>query len=551
MSVVSLAVRDGNPVTEDTVGIYAKKISTGMELKRDQDVKDLTAILAAFHDSVQSVLEMEDYVPPALKPDLERFPRENVTFPSKRSQGNPLNAWACKFVLREKGRTPQNGLLEGKTVVLKDNVCVAGVPCGLGTDAISPPWVPHVDATIVKRIIEAGGIIVGKATTESMCQSASSFTSATGPVDNPYAPGRTSGGSSSGCAALVADGSCDMAIGADQGGSIRMPCAFCGLVGIKPTFGLVPYTGISSNEWQHDFAGPMCKNVYDTALLLEAIAGADGLDDRAGPGCPLPEQVPRYSELISIRDARPKPPLEGKKIGVLKEAFSMPALDPRMAEKVKGAAELFKDLGATVEEVSIPLHTVAPTLWMIANRYAGGVTRLGQNSGHGEYYHNDLHDLIFPLTQEKWEKFSPFTINSQINALYGWENLSGGYGKAMNKVMEVRHAYDAALETYDCLVLPTVAFVANAHPSPDATVLQKIQKSVGQGLNCSPFNTTGHPALSLPIGTLSPAREDWVTEQDAGLKLPAAMQLVGKWWDETGLLQLANAWESAFDWRIR
>ena len=139
MSVVSLATRDGNPVTEETVRIYAKKISTGMELKRDQDVKDLTAILAAFHDSVQSVLEMEDYVPPALKPDLERFPRENITFPSKRSQvrevgvlssltlrfiaqGNPLNAWACKFVLREKGRTPQNGLLEGKTVVLKDNL---------------------------------------------------------------------------------------------------------------------------------------------------------------------------------------------------------------------------------------------------------------------------------------------------------------------------------------------------------------------------------------------------------------------------------------------
>jgi len=261
-----------------------------------------------------------------------------------------------------------------------------------------------------------------------MCQSASSFTSVTGPVDNPYAPGRTSGGSSSGCGALVADGSCDMAIGADQGGSIRMPSAFCGLVGIKPTyvsslfdflihsadyflrFGLVPYTAIASNEWQHDYAGPMCKNVHDAALLLQVIAGADGMDDRSGAGCPFPEDVPKYSELLVAEGAEPGKPLNGKKIGILKEAFHMPVLDPRVAEKVKESAKLFESLGATVEEVSIPLHTIAPTIWMVctiififilvliaafkvANRYTGGVTRLGEASGHRQYYQNDLHNL--------------------------------------------------------------------------------------------------------------------------------------------------------------
>ncbi|TFK38685.1 amidase signature enzyme [Crucibulum laeve] len=549
MSVISLVVQEGNPVTEDTIRELAQKINGGMTFKDPQDITDYKSILAAFHDSAQSILAMDDYVPPSLSPDLERYPRGEISYPKIGSSENPLGGWACKFTIKDKKNLSRKGLLEGKTVVLKDCISVAGVPCTLGTDAIQPPWVPFVDATVVTRILEAGGIIAGKATTESMCQSASSFSSSTGPVDNPYGPGRTTGGSSSGCAALIADGSVDMAIGADQGGSIRMPCAFCGLVGLKPTFGLVPYTAIASNEWQHDYAGPMAKTVADVALLLQVIAGADGLDDRAGAGSPFPTDVPPYSERLEVPNADPSAPLKGKKVGILKEAFEMPVLDPRVAEKVKEAATRFRELGAEVEEVSIPLHSIAPTAWMTANRCVGGRTRLGHQAGHRQYYQNDLHNAIYPMKQEVWEKFIPATINSMLNCLYVWDNMPGLYGKAMNKTMEISHAYDMALAKYDCLVLPTVAFVANTHPSPDATALQKIMKSVGQGLNCCPFNGTGHPALSLPIGTLPPAKEDWLTETDGELQLPVGMQLVGKWWNEEGLFQLANAWEKKYDWK--
>lgn len=198
-----------------------------------------------------------------------------------------------------------------------------------------------------------------------MCQSASSFTSCTGPVENPYAPGRTSGGSSSGCGALVANHEADMAIGADQGGSIRMPSAMCGLVGLKPTFGLVPYTATASNEWQHDYAGPMARNVRDAALLLQVIAGADGLDDRAPAGCPFPGEVPAYAEKLLPEGAVEGSPLKGKRVGILKEAFEMPVLDPRVGKKVREAADLFESLGAVVEEVSVPLHKIAPTVWMV------------------------------------------------------------------------------------------------------------------------------------------------------------------------------------------
>ena len=137
-------------------------------------------------------------------------------------------------------------------------------------------------------------------------------------------------------------------------------------INLESSFGLVPYTAIASNEWQHDYAGPMARTVADASLLLQVIAGADGLDDRAGVGCPLPANVPPYSELLVSPTAVPGKPLEGKVIGILKEAFEMPVLDPRVASKIKDAAQLFVELGATVEEVSIPLHAIAPTIWMVS-----------------------------------------------------------------------------------------------------------------------------------------------------------------------------------------
>ncbi|KAF9007907.1 amidase signature enzyme [Cyathus striatus] len=546
MSVVSLVVKDENPVSEDTVHNLALEINDGMVFSNPQDVKDYTILLAAFHESAQTVLELDDYVPGALKPDFTRFPRETVSFPRTGTSENALGGWACKVIIQDKQQdSARKGLLYGKSIVMKDCIAVAGVPCTLGSDAIDPPWVPSIDAVIVKRVLEAGATIVGKATTESMCQSASSFTSCTGPVDNPYAPGRTTGGSSSGCAALVASNGADMAIGTDQGGSVRMPCSFCGLVGLKPTFGLIPYTGIASNEWQHDYTGPLCKTVYDTALLLQVLAGTDGIDDRAGPDCPHPRDVPPYSENLELPGIQL---LKGKKIGILKEAFEMPALDSRVAEKVKAAAALFEDLGAVVEEISIPLHSIAPTLWMVANRCVGGRTRLGQQAGHYQYYMNDLHNMLFPLKQQSWEKFIPATKNSQLNAMYAWKTSPGLYGKTMNKIMELKYSYDQALELVDCLILPTVSFVANTHPAPGSTALQQIMKSVGQGINCCPFNATGHPALSIPIGTLPPPESELITPGDINLKLPVGMQMVGKWWGEQGLLQLAAAWEKAYDW---
>ena len=167
-------------------------------------------------------------------------------------EDNPLNAWYWRCEI--KGAS--GGLLAGKTVAIKDNVCVAGLPLMNGTSVLEG-YVPNIDATIVTRILDAGGTIMGKAVCESLCFSGGSHTSDTGPVLNPHNHARTAGGSSSGSAALVAAGEVDMSIGGDQGGSIRIPASWCGIYGLKPTHGLVPYTGVFPIELTLDHTGPL------------------------------------------------------------------------------------------------------------------------------------------------------------------------------------------------------------------------------------------------------------------------------------------------------
>jgi len=411
------------------------------------------------------------------------------------------------------------------------------VPCQLGTSVFTD-WIPRTDATVVTRVLSAGGTIVGKAVCENFSMSGSSFTSASGPVDNPYAKGYTSGGSSSGCGYLVGSGEVDLGIGGDQGGSIRLPSAFCGLVGMKPTFGLVPYTGIVSLDASIDYTGPMSRTVLDNALMLQVMGGSDGLDDRQ-MGAPTPELVPDYPELV--RHAQ-EFGIKGMRIGLLKESFELPCVEPRMTEKVKEAAARFKQLGAIVEEVSIPMHLLAPTLWGGMRQGMAEQSVLSNQVGRRGVYLTDLPGKIAPLTQERWDKFSPISQNLLLNNVYLRQHYPNQYGKAQNLFRALRRAYDAVLASYDIIITPTTPFVANTHPLASDGILTKVGKSAGETLNTAPFNGTGHPALNLPIGWMGAV-------EDERIRLPVGMQLVGKWWDEGTVYRAGAAWEGAFDWK--
>src|SRR5580698_10665462 len=232
----------------------------GMQMG-DDELKSYDTLMQGNYAAYDIVDAMPDYVPAVT------YPRT----PGYRPEGeeNKYNAWYVKTTV--KGAS--SGKLAGKTVVLKDNVCLAGVPMMNGASTLEG-YTPDIDATIVTRILDAGGTIVGKAHCEYYCFSGGSHTNATGPVHNPYKYGYSAGGSSSGCGALVGAGEVEMAIGGDQGGSIRMPASYSGCYGMKATHGLVPYTGVMPIEATIDHTGPMTTTVADNALLLEVIAGA-------------------------------------------------------------------------------------------------------------------------------------------------------------------------------------------------------------------------------------------------------------------------------------
>ncbi|MFT6775380.1 MAG: amidase, partial [Paracoccaceae bacterium] len=215
-----------------------------------------------YHTLMQPNLDAYDIVDaePDFTPPVT-YPRTSGYAPGKAE--NPHGAWARKVEV--KGAT--EGKLKGKTVALKDNVALAGVPMSNGASTLAG-FVPVADATIVTRMLDAGATVMGKAVCEYFCLSGGSHTSQPSMVHNPRKMGYSAGGSSSGSAALVAAGAVDMAIGGDQGGSIRMPASFCGIAGMKATHGLVPYTGVMPIESTIDHTGPMTISVADNALAL-------------------------------------------------------------------------------------------------------------------------------------------------------------------------------------------------------------------------------------------------------------------------------------------
>src|SRR5437764_1273239 len=298
----------------------------------------LEALVPAF--AAYNILDqMTDELPPV------SYPRRPGRRPT--TEENPHGAWYVKTEVPGAGA----GKLAGKRIALKDNICLAGVPMMNGASTLEG-YVPDVDATVATRILDAGGTIVGKTVCEYFCFSGGSHTSATGPVHNPHRKGYSAGGSSSGSAAVVAAGEVPMALGGDQGGSIRIPASFCGIYGLKPTHGLVPYTGIMPIELTIDHTGPMTATVEDNALLLEVLAGPDGLDPRQYGGQSMP-----------YRDALGQG-AQGLRIGIVEEGFGHPQSQAQSDAVVKEAADRLRGLGATVETISIPMHRLGAAIWL-------------------------------------------------------------------------------------------------------------------------------------------------------------------------------------------
>lgn len=480
------------------------------------------ALAGEFCDAMQPLLygfEVLDREPDFLPP--VKYPRRSYSFPKKKD--NPHNAWYVRTSLKGAASGP----LKGRTVAIKDVIYVAGVPMMNGANVLKG-FVPDFDATVVTRVLDAGAEITGKAVCEYLCVSGGSVTASTGIVDNPRRPGYSTGGSSSGCAALVAGGHVDMAIGSDQGGSVRQPSGWSGICGMKPTFGLVPFTGAMTQEFCIDHLGPMTANVADNALLLGVLAGPDGYDGRQQDTGPRDHN---YTAALG-RDVK------GMRIGVLREGFNGPNAQQDAQDCVRAAARHFAKLGATVEEVSIPEHPLGVAAW--ASIVSEGMSRTFAQAGLGSLFGGVYSPAQFDFMELWLEDFPRFTPNAQLLLLMGkyLERYNGRYYyKAKNLVFRVRAAYDNALRRHDLLLMPTASYKAYKTPK---TIKGMGPKEVFQyalvGVEtCCQFDISGHPAMSVPCGM-----------RDG---LPVGVMLVGRHFDEATIYRAAHAFEQSGNWQ--
>jgi amidase len=479
----------------------------------DREVAEYLEVLEGTFQAYDRIAQLPDNLPEV------RYPRTPGYRPGEAE--NTLNAWAVKAEVRGAPYGP----LAGKRVVLKDNVCLAGVPMMNGASTLEG-YVPDVDATLVTRILDAGGTIVGKAHCEYFCLSGGSHTSAMGPVHNPYRHGYSAGGSSSGSAALVGAGEVEMAIGGDQGGSIRMPAGWSGCYGMKPTHGLVPYTGVMPIEATVDHAGPMTTTVADNALLLEVIAGPDGLDPRQ-----YDVRVDKYTSALGRGVA-------GLRIGVLTEGFNHPNSEPDVDAKVRQGAERLRSLGAIVEEVSIPMHLDGPAIWTpIA--LEGLVAQMMHGNGMGfnweGLYTTSLLDAHSGWRARANELSRTLKVSMFAGEYFIRHHRGHFYAKAQNLARVLRKAYDDALARYDLLLLPTLPMKATPIPAANAPLALYCQRGFEMLANTCPFDVSGHPGMSIPCGLSN--------------GLPVGLQLVGKRFGEATIYRAAHAFEQLGDWR--
>ena len=412
------------------------------------------------------------------------------------------------------------GPLDGAPVALKDVFCTRGVRTTCGS-RILETFVPPYDATLVDRLRAAGAVILGKTNMDEFAMGSSTEHSAFHVTRNPWDLTRVPGGSSGGSAAAVAGGLAAGAFGTDTGGSVRQPAAFCGVVGLKPTYGRVSRYGLVAFASSLDHVAPFALDIVDTALLLGAVAGHDPLD-ATSVAAPVPDYVAALAGGV-----------QGLRIGVPDEYFGA-GLDPEIERAVRVAIDVLRELGATIERVSLPSteHGVA-TYYVVAPAEAS--SNLARYDGVKYGLRVPGKDLIDMASRTR---AAGFGAEVKRRIMLGTYALSAGYhdayyGQAQKVRTLVRREFEAAFARVDLLAAPTTPSVAFAHGAKSDPLAMYMND-----VYTIPASMTGLPAVSVPCGFNA-----------AGL--PIGLQLIGRALDEPTLLRAAHAYEQATPWRQR
>ena len=410
--------------------------------------------------------------------------------------------------------------LAGIPGAVKDNICTKDVRT-TAASKILENFVPPYDATVVTKLRDAAAVVLGKANMDEFAMGGSTENSAYRPTHNPWDTARVPGGSSGGSAAAVAAGTAIWALGSDTGGSIRQPASFCGIVGLKPTYGRVSRYGLIAYASSLDQIGPLTRDVTDAAYLLNIIAGHDAMDSTASKS-----SVPDYTKALT-QDVK------GLKIGLPKEYF-IPGMDAEVEIAVRKAIHDFESMGAEVREISLP-HTdyAVSTYYLIAP--AEAATNLERYDGVSYGARVDGEDLVDMMTRTRTEKFGA-EVRRRI--LIGNYALSAGYYdayylKALKVRTLIREDFTRAFENVDVIMTPTApttAYRIGEMENPLQMYLQDI--------STVPVNLAGLPGISVPCGCST-----------AGL--PIGLQIIGKPLAEETILRAAFAYEQAHDYHTK
>jgi amidase len=495
------------PPTKDQVAAMAS--GYGMTLD-DRELHSYTELVGEFLGSYDAVEK--------LYAEIAEAPIEERSASRPDPAANPLNAWYVRTDIHGAAEGP----LAGYRVAVKDNTAVAGVPMMNGSHTLEG-FVPDRDATVVSRLLEAGATIAGKAVCEDLCFSGASHTSVTGPVRNPWDLTRSSGGSSSGSAALVASGEVDGATAADQGGSVRMPACFSGVVGHKPTYGLVPYTGAFPVEFTIDHVGPIARSVADVALMLSVMAGRDGWDPRQPSDLEVEDYVGSLGRDVS-----------GMRVGVVAEGFDHPGIsEVGVDETVKAAAESLREAGVEVADIEIPWHRLALDVWNVIATDGATVQMIdGEGYGHNwdGLYDPELVAFYGRKRREVVDGWSPTVKAVALTGRWSIDTLyTRHYAMARNLNYEVRRQYDRALSEFDALVMPTIPMIATPLVDDSDPIETSVSRALEVIVNTAPFDISGHPAISVPAGLVE--------------GMPVGMMIVGKHFRDAECLRIAHAFE--------
>ena len=422
----------------------------------------------------------------------------------------------AKAVDEKIARGEEIAFLEGIPGAIKDNICTKGVKTTCAS-RILQKFVPPYDATVVQKLAAQNPVVLGKTNLDEFAMGGSTENSAFHPTHNPWNTDCVPGGSSGGSAAAVAAGTAVWALGSDTGGSIRQPASFCGVVGMKPTYGRVSRYGLVAYASSLDQIGPITKDVTDCANILNIIAGRDEMDSTS-----IDKEVPDYTKSL-VQDVK------GLKIGLPKEYF-VKGMDPDVESAVKATVKQLESLGAEVVEISLPNTDYAiSTYYLIAP--AEAATNLARYDGvsYGERA-EDAADLVEMMTKTR-SQYLGEEVKRRI--MIGNYALSAGYYdayylKALKVRRLVKEDYDKAFKEVDVIICP-------AAPSVAYKIGEKIDNPLEMYLQdaCTvPLNLAGLPGISVPCGY----------NKD---KMPIGMQIIGKALDEETLIRVAYTYEQS------